>query len=115
MTHETTQGDFTSAVFLVNGYVDFGTWYGITPFIGAGAGVARNMLSGFSETSLTTIAGVTTPSGGWIGDNDKTHFAWALYAGLGYAERQARARLPLPEPRRIARRSRRRSSSGCRW
>ena len=85
MTHETTQGDFTSAVFLLNGYVDFGTWYGITPFIGAGAGFARNMLSGFSETSLTTIGGVTTPSGGWIGDNDKTHFAWALYAGLGYA------------------------------
>ena len=85
VTHETTQGDFTSAVFLLNGYVDFGTWYGITPFVGAGAGFARNMLSGFSETSLTTIAGVTTPSGGWIVDGDKTHFAWALYAGLGYA------------------------------
>ena len=85
VTHETTQGDFTSAVFLLNGYVDFGTWYGITPFIGAGAGFARNMLSGFSETSRTTSGGVTTPSGGWIGDNDKTHFAWALYAGLGYA------------------------------
>ena len=64
MTHETTHGDFTSAVLLLNGYVDFGTWWGITPFVGAGVGFARNMLSGFSDTSLTTIAGVTTPSGG---------------------------------------------------
>lgn len=85
VTHETTHGDFTSAVLLLNGYVDFGTWWGITPFVGAGVGFARNMLSGFSDTSLTTIAGVTTPSGGWSGNGDKTNFAWALHAGLGYS------------------------------
>jgi opacity protein-like surface antigen len=85
VTHETTHGDFTSAVLLLNGYVDFGTWWGITPFVGAGVGFARNMLSGFSDTSLTTIAGVTTPSGGWFGNGDKTNFAWALHAGLGYS------------------------------
>jgi opacity protein-like surface antigen len=85
VTQETTHGDFTSAVFLLNGYFDLGTWSGITPFVGAGVGFARNMMSGFSDTSLTTIAGVTTPSGGWFTDRDKTHFAWALHAGLGYS------------------------------
>ena len=85
VTHETTHGDYTAAVFLLNGYFDLGTWYGITPFVGAGVGVARNMMAGFSDTSLTTIAGVTTPSGGGYANGDKTHFAWALHAGLAYS------------------------------
>ncbi|HEX8166817.1 MAG TPA: outer membrane beta-barrel protein [Beijerinckiaceae bacterium] len=89
--NETTQGDFTSGVFLLNGYVDFGTWYGITPFIGAGVGFAHNMLSGFSDQSIVLtpdpVTGVTvaSPSGGWLGNGNKNHLAWALYAGLGYS------------------------------
>ena len=104
VTHETTHGDFTSAVLLLNGYVDFGTWYGITPFVGAGVGFARNMLSGFSDTSLTTIAGVTTAERRLASANgDKTNFAWALHAGLGYSvtpNLKLEVGLPLPQPRR---------------
>jgi hypothetical protein len=32
------QGNISSAVFLANGYVDLGTWWCFTPFIGAGVG-----------------------------------------------------------------------------
>lgn len=84
VTHEINQGDFTSAVFLLNGYFDLGTWYGITPFVGAGVGVAHNMLNGFSDQSINVIGGVASPGGGWMSDGSKTSLAWALHAGLAY-------------------------------
>jgi opacity protein-like surface antigen len=83
-THEMTHGDYTSAVFLLNGYVDLGTWYGLTPFVGAGVGVAYNMLSGFSDQSVTDIGGVASPSMGWMSNSSKSNLAWALHAGVGY-------------------------------
>ena len=38
-------------LFLFNGYVDLGTWYSITPFIGAGVGMSRNTISNFGDFS----------------------------------------------------------------
>ena len=38
------RGDISSWVGLFNGYVDLGTWYGITPYVGAGVGLAWNKL-----------------------------------------------------------------------
>lgn len=35
---------FWNATTLVNGYVDLGTWWGVTPYIGAGVGAAYNHL-----------------------------------------------------------------------
>jgi opacity protein-like surface antigen len=68
-------GNFSSAVFLANAYVDLGTWWCITPFIGAGVGGARNMISdvqdqgiiGSSEPSALVIPPTTAPNGIWRG------------------------------------------------
>jgi opacity protein-like surface antigen len=65
-------------VGLANLYFDLGTWYGVTPFIGAGIGFSHNMIDGFVD--------VNTPNagGGYFADDSKTEFAWALHAGLAY-------------------------------
>jgi opacity protein-like surface antigen len=64
-------------LFLVNGYVDVGTWHGITPYVGAGIGASRNTISDFRD------ANVTTGGGGYAGDASVWNFAWALHAGVG--------------------------------
>ncbi len=68
-------------VGLANVYVDLGTWHGLTPFIGAGAGFTRNTIENFIDAS--------TGSDGSVGltfakEHSKTNFAWALHAGVGY-------------------------------
>ncbi|MCJ2010277.1 porin family protein [Methylobacterium sp. E-041] len=49
-----SSGHFDSAVVLANAYFDLGTWYGITPFIGAGAGYAFNHVSGYGTNGQFT-------------------------------------------------------------
>ena len=79
------RGDISSWVGLVNGYVDLGTWYGITPYVGAGVGLASNTLSGMTDQGDVTFALTGTgPSGGYFGDGSKTNFAWALMTGLDF-------------------------------
>ena len=63
---------------LVNAYLDLGTWWCITPFIGAGVGVAYNKIEHFRDTNV--IAG----GGGWAESGTKTNLAWALHAGASY-------------------------------
>jgi opacity protein-like surface antigen len=65
-------------VGLVNAYLDLGTWWCITPFIGVGAGVAYNKIEHFRDTNV--IAG----GGGWADSGTKANFAWALHAGASY-------------------------------
>ena len=64
--------------FLFNGYVDLGTWYGITPFLGAGLGFSRNTITNFGDVNIAVLG----DSHG--SDASKWNFAWALYAGVGY-------------------------------
>ncbi|MFN3657153.1 MAG: outer membrane protein [Pseudolabrys sp.] len=72
-------GDTTAKVSaitaLFNGYLDLGTWYRATPYIGAGAGAARVNVSDF-------VRGVPAFTG------DSSHaqwkFAWAVMGGVGY-------------------------------
>jgi opacity protein-like surface antigen len=78
------RGDISSWVGLVNGYVDLGTWNCITPYVGAGVGVARNTLSGMTDQGEVTIGGFTGPSGGYFSDGSKFNFAWAVMAGLDF-------------------------------
>lgn len=79
------RGSISSLVGLVNGYVDLGTWYGITPYVGAGVGLARNTLSGMTDQGEVTYAAFGTgPSGGYFSDGSKTNFAWALMTGLDF-------------------------------
>jgi opacity protein-like surface antigen len=76
----------SSFIGLVNGYVDIGTWYGITPFVGAGVGIANNRLSGLTDTGFACVmgSGFCAPTGGFSGNGSKTSFAWALMTGLDF-------------------------------
>lgn len=65
-------------LFLANAYLDLGTWWHVTPFIGAGIGVSRNTIDHFRDTN--EIAN----GGGWADKGTKTEFAWALHAGAAY-------------------------------
>jgi opacity protein-like surface antigen len=46
---------WSSALF-ANGYVDLGTWWGITPYVGAGIGGAYNQLAGFGRWNVAWAA-----------------------------------------------------------
>ena len=78
------RGDVSSLIGLVNGYVDLGTWWGVTPFVGGGVGVANNRLTGLTDQGFACIAGPCSPSGGYLSNNSKTSLAWALMAGLDF-------------------------------
>jgi opacity protein-like surface antigen len=82
-------GRIGSALFLANAYVDLGTWHGLTPFIGAGVGFANHRMTGFKDvggnfTSNGLGGGAGASTGGYLGNSNKTNFAWALMAGVGY-------------------------------
>jgi opacity protein-like surface antigen len=71
-------------LFLANAYVDLGTWWFITPFIGAGVGTSRNTISSFVDIGATQV-GVPAILSTTYGENaSKWNFAWAAYAGLAY-------------------------------
>jgi opacity protein-like surface antigen len=75
-------GSIRSTVLLANGYIDLGTWNCLTPFIGAGVGVAFNTFNDLVDTGIGE-------SGSGVGQNPtETHLAWALHAGLSYAVTQ---------------------------
>jgi opacity protein-like surface antigen len=72
------QGYIKSWVFLANAFVDLGTWNCFTPFVGFGVGGAYNQLADFVDMGIgETGVGFGRNSAEW-------HFAWALYAGVGY-------------------------------
>jgi opacity protein-like surface antigen len=73
----TDRNDFTAKIDsitgLVNLYGDLGTWFGLTPYIGAGVG--------FASLHVTNFTG---QGGGPTGQDSSTNFAWAYMAGLNY-------------------------------
>ena len=70
---------------MANAYVDLGTWWCVTPFIGAGIGTSYNRISGFRDDGLSNNFGVPRPSSvTYAADSGKWNFAWALHAGLAY-------------------------------
>jgi len=71
-------------LFLANAYVDLGTWYCITPFIGAGVGTARVSIGNFTDTGDFINGGVQNHSFNSAGEGSQWNFAWALHAGLAY-------------------------------
>ena len=78
-------GSKSEAVFLVNGYVDLGTWWCVTPFVGAGIGTSYNRISGFRDDGFGNSFGVARPSSVvYAADQGTWNFAWALHAGLAY-------------------------------
>ena len=66
---DTYQGYVKSWVFLANAYVDLGTWWCLTPFVGAGIGGAYNQLVQFQRPqhrpTAATASAATPPNGTW--------------------------------------------------
>jgi opacity protein-like surface antigen len=82
-------------LFLANAYVDLGTWWCITPFIGAGVGTSRVTISGLTDTGVTNIqipaapalpfvSGPPVASYASAASGSQWNFAWAAHAGLAY-------------------------------
>ena len=71
-------------VFLANAYFDLGTWWCVTPFIGAGVGTARVSIADFSDTGDFINGGAQFHSLNYAGQASKWNFAWAAHAGLAY-------------------------------
>jgi opacity protein-like surface antigen len=82
-TYHATKNEW---VVLGNAYVDLGTWWCMTPFIGAGVGGARVSIANFTDHGISTplVPGPALASLAF-GDNvAKWNFAWALHAGVAY-------------------------------
>jgi opacity protein-like surface antigen len=77
------RGHLSTVLGMVNGYVDLGTWMGITPYVGAGLGVAFNNFYGGTDNGvISQPGGASSPSGGVFGSSTKANFAWALMTGF---------------------------------
>jgi opacity protein-like surface antigen len=77
-------GSKSEWVAMANAYVDLGTWWCVTPFIGAGIGASRNTISGFRDDGVILNGGPPSLSSTFAADGSKWNFAWALHAGLAY-------------------------------
>jgi opacity protein-like surface antigen len=75
-------GDHQASVFLANAYIDLGTWWCLTPFVGAGVGMAYHRFDGFSDIG---IVGNQSPGFGYMsGSSSKWTLAWQVSAGVAY-------------------------------
>jgi opacity protein-like surface antigen len=68
--------NIASFTTLANGYVDLGTWSGLTPYVGVGVGVS--MLEADSVSDSSAAFGGLPSSTNWT-------LAWAANAGVSYA------------------------------
>ena len=82
-------------LFLANAYVDLGTWWCVTPFIGAGIGASRVTISGLTDTGVNNLQLPAAPAAPYVGgppvagfasaaSGSQWNFAWAAHAGLAY-------------------------------
>jgi len=78
-TFDTYHGNKSEITGLWNVYADLGTWWCVTPFVGAGAGFSYNRIEDFYDVNPLT-GGLAVADG--VGT--KWNFAWALYAGVAY-------------------------------
>jgi opacity protein-like surface antigen len=81
-------GGFKSWVGLVNVYADLGTWWCLTPFVGAGIGAAHVETTGLQDSGalFTNVGGqnVVTGASYFANGASTTNFAWAAHAGVAY-------------------------------
>jgi opacity protein-like surface antigen len=76
------EGSHSAWVVLANAYLDLGTWWCITPFIGAGIGTAYTKSTGFTDIGF--ISDGSTGFGFQSTEFNKWNLAWAFHAGLAY-------------------------------
>jgi len=70
---------------LANVYADLGTWWCVTPFVGAGIGVAYTTISNFRDLGVGSsgvLGGIASTA--FATSATTTSLAWALYGGLAY-------------------------------
>jgi opacity protein-like surface antigen len=80
-TYHATKSEW---VVLANAYVDLGTWWCITPFIGAGVGGARVGIANFTDQGIANNGSGALPALAFGDSASKWNLAWALHAGLAY-------------------------------
>jgi opacity protein-like surface antigen len=78
---DVTSGNYSSAVFLANAYLDLGTWWCLTPYVGFGLGGAYNMTNGMQDLGLQNSG---SPGFGLGGSQSNLNFAWDVQLGLTY-------------------------------
>lgn len=73
------QADVESTSYLLNAYVDLGYWSGVTPYLGAGIGLASNRFTNIRREfyALGQPAGTGFPT-----PHTTNNLAWALMAGV---------------------------------
>ena len=77
-------GDHSAVVLLANVYLDLGTWWCLTPFVGFGAGGAHHRTSALTDIGLNTDGLGASAFGFANTDHTEWNFAWAAHAGLAY-------------------------------
>ncbi|MBV8106214.1 MAG: outer membrane beta-barrel protein [Hyphomicrobiales bacterium] len=78
------RADVSSFIGLVDGNVNLGSYWGMSPFVGAGVGFADNRVSGFTDQGIAASSFFESTAGGYFSNASKTSFAWALMAGLDF-------------------------------
>ncbi len=89
-------GNVQSTVALVNAYVDLGTWWCFTPFIGAGVGAAFNRVDGLHDVGVGgpsiydangnfITGGVGNGGYGYARSKDSVDLAYQGTAGISYS------------------------------
>ena len=75
-------GNHSATVVMANAYLDLGTWWCLTPYIGAGVGGAFNRISGVQDLGLLPIG---SPGFGFTNsDSTQWSLAWNAQAGMTY-------------------------------
>lgn len=67
--------NFSAWTLMANGYLDFGSYYNITPYVGGGLGVAWLNVGDYKTSGTGTYV---------FRSNTKTNFAWNLTAGAAF-------------------------------
>ena len=81
-------GTHSAAIGLLNAYYDVGDFWGVMPFIGAGAGFAYHTVNNFHDMA-TGIGCNGLGCGFGIAEKESSSsFSWALHAGLDYEVNQ---------------------------
>jgi opacity protein-like surface antigen len=78
-------GQVKTGLLLANAYLDMGTWYGFTPYVGAGVGAAIYQTSNVKDaTNFASGSSVAGGAWGYAPSYTSANFAWAAMAGVSY-------------------------------
>lgn len=75
-------GNYSAAVVMANAYLDLGTWWCLTPYIGGGVGTAYNRITDVEDVG--PLPPGTNGFGYTYNDSSNWTFAWNAQVGLTY-------------------------------